>query len=77
MKPIEKKIPNYLLRFVNKPRNADFVNFLVYFSETKIVLKGENSAQLNDLAKQAEQKGLPNYIVHDAGRTQVHVCNLF
>ncbi|XP_060587686.1 probable peptidyl-tRNA hydrolase 2 [Ruditapes philippinarum] len=41
------------------------------FGETKIVLKGDNSAQLLDLAKKAEGAGLPNYIVHDAGRTQI------
>ena len=42
-----------------------------FFRETKIVLKGENAAQLTELAKQAEAKGLPNYLVQDAGRTQV------
>lgn len=41
------------------------------FGETKIVLKGENSAQLSELAKKAESLGLPNYIVQDAGRTQI------
>ncbi|WAR17294.1 PTH2-like protein, partial [Mya arenaria] len=41
------------------------------FGETKIVLKAENSAQLKALAQQAESKGLPNYLVHDAGRTQI------
>ena len=41
------------------------------FRETKIVLKGDNSAQLTDLAKQAETKGVANYMVQDAGRTQV------
>ena len=35
------------------------------------MLKGENSAQLTDLAKQAETKGVANYMVQDAGRTQV------
>jgi hypothetical protein len=50
----------------------------VLFSETKIVLKGDNSAQLLDLAKKAEGAGLPNYIVHDAGRTQVSFkCNSY
>ncbi|XP_053382471.1 probable peptidyl-tRNA hydrolase 2 [Mercenaria mercenaria] len=41
------------------------------FGETKIVLKGDNSAQLLELAQKAESAGLPNYIVHDAGRTQI------
>lgn len=41
------------------------------FGETKIVLKGDNSAQLVDLAKKAEAASLPNYIVQDAGRTQI------
>ena len=50
---------------------GDINLFHLYFSETKIVLKGDNSAQLLDLAKKAESAGLPNYIVHDAGRTQV------
>ena len=44
---------------------------IAFFRETKIVLKGENAAQLTELAKQAEAKGLPNYLVQDAGRTQV------
>ena len=35
------------------------------------MLKGDNAAQLTELAKQAEAKGLPNYLVQDAGRTQV------
>jgi len=40
-------------------------------SETKIVLKGENAGQLQELAQKAEISGIPNYIVQDAGRTQV------
>lgn len=41
------------------------------YGETKIVLKGDNAAQLTDLANQAESKGLPSYLVQDAGRTQI------
>ena len=51
--------------------------YFKFFRETKIVLKGENSAQLTDLAKQAETKGVANYMVQDAGRTQVSELCLF
>lgn len=39
--------------------------------ETKIVTKGDNVAQLMTLAEKASSLGLPHYIVHDAGKTQV------
>ncbi|XP_060069986.1 probable peptidyl-tRNA hydrolase 2 [Ylistrum balloti] len=41
------------------------------FGETKIVVKGDNSTQLMDLTSKAEGLGLPNYLVHDAGKTQI------
>lgn len=41
------------------------------YGETKIVLKADNAAQMAEFAKQAEAKGLPNYLVQDAGRTQI------
>ncbi|XP_067665640.1 probable peptidyl-tRNA hydrolase 2 isoform X2 [Haliotis asinina] len=41
------------------------------FGETKIVVKGENIAQLKELQAKAESLGLPNYTVQDAGRTQI------
>lgn len=41
------------------------------FGETKIVTKGENSSQLEQLAAKAESLDLPNYIVNDAGKTQI------
>jgi PTH2 family peptidyl-tRNA hydrolase len=41
------------------------------FGETKIVLKGNNAAQLSELAKKATTLGLPNYCIEDAGKTQV------
>ncbi|XP_013420113.1 probable peptidyl-tRNA hydrolase 2 [Lingula anatina] len=41
------------------------------YGETKIVLKGTNKEELIALAVKAEALGLPNYIVQDAGRTQI------
>ena len=40
-------------------------------SETKVVLKGNNTVQLTDLASKAGNLGLPNFSVQDAGKTQV------
>ena len=45
----------------------------MYCSETKIVTKADNTAQLTGLAEKASSEGLPHYIVHDAGKTQVKV----
>jgi len=42
-------------------------------SETKVVLKGNNTVQLTDLATKAGNLGLPNFSVQDAGKTQVQV----
>lgn len=41
------------------------------FGETKIVLRGETTLQLQQLSEKATSVGLPNYIVQDAGHTQV------
>lgn len=41
------------------------------FGETKIVLKGDNTTQLMDLTSKTESLGLPHYLVHDAGKTQI------
>ncbi|XP_062583383.1 probable peptidyl-tRNA hydrolase 2 [Saccostrea cucullata] len=41
------------------------------FGETKIVTKGDNTAQLMSLAEKASNLDLPHYIVHDAGKTQI------
>ena len=35
--------------------------------------KADNTAQLTGLAEKASSEGLPHYIVHDAGKTQVNV----
>ena len=35
--------------------------------------KADNTAQLTGLAEKASSEGLPHYIVHDAGKTQVKV----
>ena len=43
----------------------------MYFRETKIVLRGENTTQLEALSHQASSVGLDNYLVQDAGHTQV------
>jgi len=37
----------------------------------KIVLDGENEAQLNLLLRQAREAGVPAYLVRDAGRTVI------
>lgn len=42
-----------------------------HMGETKIVLRGENTTQLEALSHQASGLGLDNYLVHDAGHTQV------
>ena len=42
-----------------------------YFRETKIVVKGDNTSQLLALAAKANTIDIPNYLVQDAGRTQV------
>ena len=42
------------------------------FRGTKIVLKGENSAHLFDVEDLAQKAHIPHYLVHDAGKTQVH-----
>ncbi|KAF5301158.1 hypothetical protein FQA39_LY10836 [Lamprigera yunnana] len=39
--------------------------------EKKVVLKGENHLHLHELQKQAEFINVRNYIVHDAGKTQI------
>ena len=39
--------------------------------ETKIVLRGETTLQLQQLGEKAKSAGLPHYLVHDAGHTQV------
>lgn len=41
------------------------------YGETKIVLRGESTEHLINLESQAVNSGLPCYLVHDAGRTQV------
>ncbi|CAG2236859.1 PTH2 [Mytilus edulis] len=41
------------------------------FGETKIVVKGDNTSQLLGLAAKANTMDLPNYLVQDAGRTQI------
>ena len=49
---------------------------LFSFRETKIVLKGDNSAHLFDLEDLAIKAGIPHYLVHDAGKTQVYLYAL-
>ncbi|ELU07457.1 hypothetical protein CAPTEDRAFT_21664 [Capitella teleta] len=41
------------------------------FGETKIVLKGNNTSHLMELAAHAATLDLPKYLVHDAGKTQI------
>ena len=58
--------------------------FLLSSRETKIVLKGENEDALSTMAANADSLGLANYLVQDAGKTQVNnliyfmsVCQFF
>ena len=37
----------------------------------KIVVKGKDTPELMDIEAQAKHAGIPNYLVCDAGRTQV------
>ena len=39
--------------------------------QPKIVLKCANLEEMMALAKAAEEAGLPTYVVHDAGRTEI------
>ena len=48
---------------------------LCIYSETKVVLKGNNTVQLTDLATKAGNLGLPNFSVQDAGKTQVKIAS--
>ena len=52
------------------------INFIFFFRGTKIVLKGNNSAHLFDLEDLARKAHIPYYLVHDAGKTQVHLYSL-
>lgn len=46
------------------------------FGETKIVVKGDNTSQLLDLAAKANSIDIPNYLVQDAGRTQIEAGSI-
>jgi len=50
---------------------AEMVMAWGHLGETKIVVRGESTVQLQLLSQTATQSGLSNYIVRDAGRTQV------
>ncbi|KAL5015534.1 hypothetical protein ScPMuIL_009804 [Solemya velum] len=41
------------------------------FGETKIVVKGNDSKHLEELEAKAKNLGLPNFVVRDAGKTQI------
>ena len=47
------------------------------FRDTKIVLKGDNSAHLFDLEDLAKKAHIPHYLVHDAGKTQVNAMLVY
>jgi peptidyl-tRNA hydrolase len=54
-------------------RKEDNVNAIIFFfRETKIVVKGDTTSQLLALAAKANTIDIPNYLVQDAGRTQVN-----
>ncbi|GFO46136.1 peptidyl-tRNA hydrolase [Plakobranchus ocellatus] len=56
---------------IDTESKAQMLMAWAHMGETKIVLRGENSTQLEALAHQASSLGLDNYLVHDAGHTQV------
>jgi len=60
--------------------SAYFIQHLLYVcvgSETKVVLNGNSTVQLTDLATKAGSLGLPNFSVQDAGKTQVRPPRLY
>lgn len=44
--------------------------------ETKVVVRGESTEHLKQLAEQANALKIPHYVVHDAGRTQIAAGSL-
>lgn len=50
---------------------AEMVMAWGHLGETKVVVRAESTVQLEMLAQTATQRGVSNYTVRDAGRTQV------
>ena len=48
----------------------DMVRWLE-FGQAKICLRGESTQHLLDLQRRADELNLPNFLVQDAGRTQI------
>ena len=55
----------------NEGRYGDWLLQWCELGETKIVLRGETTAHLMKLEKEAMDSNLPAYLVQDAGKTQV------
>lgn len=53
------------------PHMESAVDSWVYEGEKKVVLKGNDHLQLQELQKKAESTNLHSYLVQDAGRTQI------
>ena len=45
--------------------------YSLLFRETKVVVRAENTQALMDLENAAVSKGVPTFLVTDAGKTQV------
>lgn len=64
----------HLLRSDPENANHQWVTWLdawMGIGCSKIVLACDSEAELLDIAALAEKKGLPHYVVRDAGRTQI------
>lgn len=55
----------------DEPKFGDSLIRWFEYGETKIVLKGDSTQHLIELEKKAMTFGLPVFMVHDAGKTQV------
>ncbi|RUS73404.1 hypothetical protein EGW08_018843 [Elysia chlorotica] len=56
---------------IDSDAKAEMLMVWGHMGETKIVLRGENSTQLEALSQHASSLGLDSYLVQDAGHTQV------
>lgn len=61
----------YRLLLQDETRHASMLLLWEEFGETKIALRANSAQHLMELEKQASSLGLPTYLVHDAGRTQI------
>ena len=50
---------------------VQIMTYSLLFRETKVVVRAENTQALMDLENAAVSKGVPTFLVTDAGNTQV------